>query len=348
MRPPALPSTINHQPSTFSQLLLVAAMSCFGLAGAWAEGGANGLLLVTNKKDQTLSLVDPVTNKQIATVAEDGATGHELAASADGKFAYVPIYGNAGVGKPGTDGQLMRVIDLAKREIVNTVDFGKPVRPHCAIFCEKTGLLYVTTELDNSVTIVDPATLKVVGSVPTGQPESHMLAVTRDGKRGYTANVSSGTVSVLDLEAKKLLKTIPVARTIQRISLSADDRWAYTADQTKPQLAVIDTKTNEIAHWIELPDFGYGTAITNDGRWLLVCIGIGEVGVIDLETMKVARTLQVPRAPQAIVMRPDGAVAYVSCDASAKVAVIDLKEWKVTTLIEVGKNADGLAWAKAQ
>ena len=77
-----------------------------------------GLLLVANKGDRTLSLIDSKTNKQIAAVPEDGVTGHEVAASADGKRAFVPIFGNSGVGKPGTDGQLIRVIDLAKREIV--------------------------------------------------------------------------------------------------------------------------------------------------------------------------------------------------------------------------------------
>ena len=98
------------------------------------------------------------------------------------------------MGKAGTDGSLIRVIDLAKREIVGTVDFGKGVRPHCAVMGPKDGLLYVTTEILNAISIIDPKTLKVVGSVPTSQPESHMLAITRDGRRGYTANVGPGTV----------------------------------------------------------------------------------------------------------------------------------------------------------
>jgi YVTN family beta-propeller protein len=306
------------------------------------------LLLVTNKGDRTMSLVDPATNKQIATVPENGVTGHELAASPDGTRAFVPIYGDSGVGKAGSDGQVMQVVDVAKKEIVATVDFGKGIRPHCPVFCEKTGQLYVTTELENSVTVIDPATLKITGSIPTGEAESHMLAVSRDGRRGYTANVAAGTVSVLDLEGKKLITKIPVAGKVQRISLSADDRWAFTSDQTKPQLAVIDTATNQVAKWVPLPDFGYGTAATPDGKTLLVCSGLSEVAFVDLGEMKVSKTVQVPRAPQAILIRPDGAVAYVSCDASAKVAVIDLKKLEVSALIDVGKTADGLAWAKGE
>jgi YVTN family beta-propeller protein len=309
---------------------------------------SHGWLLVDNKGDKTLGIIDPESFRQIAVIEEDGETGHEVAASPDGKHAFVPIYGNSGVGHPGTDGRLLRVIDLETRKIVGTVDFGKGVRPHCAVIGPKNGLLYVTTELDNSVTIIDPETLKIVGAVPTGQTESHMLAITSDGKRGYTANVGPGTVSVLDLDAKKVLKIIPISRNTQRISVSVDGRWVFTADQTKPQLAVIDTASNEVKTWIPLPGTGYGTAPTPDGKWLVVAMsGINKVGVVDLQSMKLDKTFDVPKAPQEVLVRPDGAAAYISCDASRQVAVLDLKDWKISKLIDAGKSADGLAWAIA-
>jgi YVTN family beta-propeller protein len=128
------------------------------------------------------------------------------------------------------------------------------------------GLLYVTTELDHTVTIIDPKTLKLVGTIPTGQDESHMLVLSHDGRFGYTANVGPGTVSVLDLNAWKLISVIPVSQKTQRISISVDDNMVFTADQTKPRLAVIDTATNKLKTWIPLPASGYGTAVTRDGR----------------------------------------------------------------------------------
>jgi YVTN family beta-propeller protein len=319
-----------------------------GLGAAQAADAPHGWLLVTNKLDQTLSIVDPTTNQQIATMPEQGNTCHELATTPDGQRAFMPIYGDSGVGKPGSNGELIRVVNVPKREITGTIDYGHGVRPHCAVYNAATNLLYVTTELENSVSVIDPATLKIVGSIPTGEPESHMLAVTKDGKRGYTANVSTGTVSVLDLAGRKLMTTIPISAKTQRISLSMDDRWVFTSDQTKSQLVVIDTKTNQVANRIDLPDFGYGTAPTPDGKYLLVCCGLGDLAVVDLEAKKVVHDLQLPRAPQEVLVRPDGAVAYVSCDASAKIGVIDLKDWKVATLIDVGKNADGLAWARGE
>ena len=328
-------------------LAVLAVSIAVGFSAAAQDLPTHGLLLVCNKGDHTLGLIDPVAGKMLATVPENGVTGHEVVASPDGRRAFVPIYGNAGVGRAGTDGQLIRVVDLERRAVVGTIDLGRGMRPHCAVMGPKNGLLYVTTERENSITVVDPQTLKVVGTIPTGQAESHMLAITSDGKRGYTANVAPGTVSVLDLEAKKVLAVIPVGKTTQRISLSTDDRWAFTSDQTQPRLAVIDTHTNGVARWIEMPGTGYGSAPTPDGKWLVIALSrVNQVAVIDLTTMQVAHTLDVPRAPQETLMRPDGAEAYVSCDASRQIAVINTQTWTVKKLIAAGPGADGLAWAK--
>jgi len=308
---------------------------------------AHGQLLVVNKGEQSLGIVDPTSGRQIATVPEGGITGHEVAASPEGRLAYVPIYGNSGVGRPGTDGQNMVVIDLAARKVVGNVDFGRGVRPHCVVYEPKHNLLYVTTEIENAVRVIDPKTLKSLSSIPTGQTESHMLAITHDGRRGYTANVGPGTVSVLDLEARKTLEIIPISERIQRISLSPDDKMVFVGDQTKPELVVIDTSTNKVQTRVALPASAYGTASTRDGRWLLVALPTAnKVAVVDLNAMKLARTIAVPATPQFVLVRPDNQVAYVSCDVSHKIAVINLAEWKVDQLIDAGKGADGLAWAE--
>ena len=325
--------------------LLVATL-CLGLIPARLSAQT---LLVVNQADVNLSLVDPVSAKEIATIAEKttGVHGHEIAVSADGRTAFVPIYGSSGVGKPGIDGHDMLLIDIPSRAIVGNIDFGHGVRPHQPVLDPATGLLYVTTELDKTVTVIDPRTRKIIGTVPTGQEESHMLAISHDGKRGYTSNVGPGTVSVLDLVNRKTVAIVPVSKMDQRISISTDDKLVFTSDQTKPQLAVIDTGTNKVKAWVPLPALGYGTAPTPDGHSLLVAMpSANQVAVVDLATLQVARRIDVGTSPQEILVRPDGKVAYVSCAASNNVAAIDLARWKVLSLIAAGKYADGLAWAK--
>ena len=305
------------------------------------------MLLVANKGSRSLGIIDPSQKKQVAEVPENGVTGHEVIASPDGKTAYVPIYGNSGVGKPGTDGANLVVIDLATQKVTGNVDFGHAVRPHCPIFDPKDGMLYVTTELDKTISIIDPQTLKIVGSIPTTQTESHMLAISHDGRRGYTANVGPGTVSVLDIPARKTITVVPISGTTQRISISRDDSMVFTSDQTAPRLAVIDTATNKIKTWVKLPGLGYGTASTVDGRYLVVAVPPAhKVAVVDLKTFEVVHTIDVPAAPQEVLVRPDNQVAYVSCDVEHKVAAININDWTVDSLIDAGAGTDGLAWAK--
>jgi YVTN family beta-propeller protein len=328
----------------YATLALCLGVGFSGFASASAQS-----LLVVNQGDSNLSIVDPVAGKQLATVADQtpGVHGHEVATSADGRTAFVPIYGSSGVGKPGIDGTEMLIVDLPSRTIVGRVPFGHGVRPHLPVLDPATGLLYVTTELDKTVTVIDPKTRKIVGAVPTGQEQSHMLAISHDGRLGYTANVGPGTVSVLDLPSRKTLAIIPVAPQVQRISISNDDKLVFTSDVTKPQLAVIDTATRRVETWVALPGVGYGTASTPDGRELLVAVpSANQVAVVDLATMKVVRSIPVPAAPQEVLIRPDGRVAYVSCAGSGQVAAIDLSQWKVQSLIAAGKGADGLAWAR--
>lgn len=306
---------------------------------------AAGRLLVANKGDHTLGVVDPVSGRTVASVVQSGVTAHEVVASPDGRYAYLPIYGDSGVGRPGSDGRTLDVVNLRLRKRVAVIDLGLPTRPHAAAF-GADGRLYVTTELTQSITVVDPRTNTVVDRIPTGQPESHMLALSRDGRRAWTSNVGPGTVSAIDIKERRVIAVIPVAKKAQRIALSVDEKWLFTADQDTPRLAVIDAATSRLARWIALPGIAYGTAATPDGRWLLVALpGLGRVGVVDLHTMETARTIDVPKAPQEVLVRPDGRVAYVSCDASAKVAEIDLAQWTLARLIDAGPVADGLGWA---
>lgn len=374
-------------------LRLLVILVCLSGASSRAHFVARGpvdttgpLLIVANQGDKNLSIIDPLANRQVATISEDlkDVWAHEVAVSPDGRTVYAPIYGNSGVGHPGIDGREMLAIDLASRKIINQVDFGRGVRPHCVVYDPASKMLYVTTELANSVTIIDPGTLKIVDEIPTTQPQSHMLAIAHDGRRGYTANVSPGSVSVLDMTARKTIAVIPISANTQRIAISRDDKLVFTSDQTKPQLAVIDTATNKIKTWIALPAIGYGAAATIDGRWLLVATsgafhppangtpppqGIdpakSSVAVIDLASLKVVRAIPMPGGPQEILVSPDGQSAYVSCfvkirDTTAvapdravekefgQIAVIDLANWKMKSLIDAGQGADGLAWAAAQ
>src|SRR4030081_2874213 len=92
-----------------------------------------GILVVANQKEHTVLLVDPETRRELAKISV-GVNGHEVAVSPDSRFAYVPIYGNSGVGKPGTDGATIDIVDIQKHKLAATIELGKPLRPHQPTF----------------------------------------------------------------------------------------------------------------------------------------------------------------------------------------------------------------------
>jgi YVTN family beta-propeller protein len=333
-------------PTVKSITILACAVAVLALAPLRARTNAAsspaGYLAVANQGDHTALLIDLSSDQTLARV-EVGVNGHELAVSHDGHFAYVPIYGNSGVGKPGTDGTSIDIVDLRTHKLAGHIDLGKPLRPHRAAF-GPDGLLYVSAELADSLYAIDVNTRKIVAQIPTGAPESHMFVISPDGKRAYTANVGVGSVSVLDLEKRSLVTVIPVAKTVQRISISPDGRFVFTHDQHSPRIAVIDTASNKIADWIQLPASVYSSAPTPNGRWLLANAPSGKLFAIAMDTRKVVGTFDIPKAVGEIAINANGSKAYISCPQAGTIEVFDLTNNKLEDPIKLTPGVDGLAW----
>lgn len=329
-----------------------------------------GRLIVVEKADRSLGVVDLDSGRRIGGVRASGFTPHEVAATSDGRFAFLPIYGDANVGQPGTDGDTLDVIDL--RELDDrkvkpdkgqhvTLELGAPARPHDAAIGVE-GRLYVTTEMLRSVSILDIDTREVVQTVRTGHDQSHMVALSSDGRFAYTANVEPGSVSVLDLAEGKLSQIVKVAPRINRISISPDDRHLYVCDQHEARLAVIDTGDWSI-RWVALPAVGYGTAPTPDGTRLVIALRpTSQVGILDLASGELSALIDVPPTPQRVVIPPPRTseedrertalderpedYAYVTCDQTDVVVEIDLVAGEVRREIGVGGSPDGLTWTR--
>jgi YVTN family beta-propeller protein len=300
-------------------------------------------LLVVNLKEHSVLAVDPVSGKTIQTIPV-GVSGHEIALSADKRFAYVPIYSDAVLGDAGNDGRTIDVIDLRTLKVTESIDLGRTLRPHQAVF-GPDGLLYVTAELANAVEVVDTQKRAVVGEIPTGKPQTHAIAVSPDGLRAYTANVDSGTVSVLDLRSRKLIALIPVATRIQRIAISSDGRWVFTCDWDKPREAVIDTKALAVSRWIDLKGVPFSNKLTPDGRWLLVSETRDDKGlleVVDLQTMQAVRSFVLDAQPFGFLIHDDR--AYMSCLTQGKIEILNLHNWTLEKPITMTWGVDGMAW----
>lgn len=303
----------------------------------------SGRLLVVCKGDQALHVIDLGTGETAGRITASGFTPHEVAASADGTRAYLPIYSDAWLGRPGTDGRLIDVVDLVGMRLVDDIPLEFASRPH-DVAVGRDGLVYVSTELDESLSVVDPASRRRVARLPTGRPESHTFRLSPDGARAYSANVGSGSVSILDVATGSLIDVVEVADEINRISISPDGSTVFCADQRQARLAVIDVESRGVS-WIELPSRAFGTEVTPDGRRLVAALrGESQIAVVDLADRAVVSVVDVPPQPQAIVVHPDGTHAYSACDAAQQIVEVDLVG-RVSRVFAAGADPDGMCWA---
>jgi DNA-binding beta-propeller fold protein YncE len=146
-------------------------------------------LIVLNKEDATLAVVDPASGR-IAGRVQTGSGPHEVTVSDDGKTAFV---GNYGAQAPGST---ISVIDLAGMKEVRRVDVSPLARPHGMFF--NRGTVYFTAEASRVVARYDPAANRIDWMFGTGQAGTHMVWVAPDATKLYTCNIGSDTMSVIE------------------------------------------------------------------------------------------------------------------------------------------------------
>ncbi len=309
-------------------------------------------LLALSKTDHTLAIVDPVTLKVMSRIPV-GEDPHEVIASSDGKTAYVSIYGGGSLHE-------LNVIDLVAQKPLANVDTRPLFGPHGITFVN--GKAWFTAEGSKSVGRYDPATGKLGWSMGTGQDRTHMIYVTADGKKVYTTNVSSGTVSIL---ADSLIQPgkfappnarphedwvqtiISVGRGCEGFDVSPDENELWTASAEDGKFFIIDLKAKKLSEKIDAKVSGANRLkFTTDGKLVFISsLQSGDLTIYDAASHKEVKRMNIGHGAAGILMDPDGSRAFVACSADNYIAVIDLKTLEVISHIDVGGVPDGLAWA---
>ncbi|MDQ2863283.1 MAG: YncE family protein, partial [Bacteroidota bacterium] len=242
-------------------------------------------LLALSKADHTLAIVDPVTLKVVARVPV-GQDPHEVVVSSDGKTAYVSIYGGGSLHE-------INVIDLVARKPLFTIDTRPLFGPHGLAFAD--GKLWFTAEGSKCVGRYDPNTKKVEWCMGTGQDRTHMIYVSADGKKVYTTNVNSGTVSILvntssteERHHEWTQTVVPVYKSSEGFDVTPDGRQLWTASADDGSIAIIDLATKKVSATIDAKALGANRlSFTPDGKRALVSsLRTGDLYVFEVASHK--------------------------------------------------------------
>jgi len=300
-------------------------------------------LLVLEKDDEKLDIVNPATLKIVAQ-APSGGGPHEVVASADGRFAYVSNY----ITQQGPF-KTISVIDLVAQKALPPVDLGALRGPHGLWFA--AGKVYFTAELNKVIGRYDPAGQQVDWILGTGQNVTHMVVVSGDSKRIFTSNIGSDTICEIEPGSGRggwTVTPIPVGKGPEGFDLSPDGKEVWAANSGDGTVSVIDTSAKKVTQTIDVKTkHSNRLKFTPDGKLALISDPEGgELVVIDVASRAVRKRIHVGKGPEGTLVQPDGAKAYVALSGENAVAVVDLRTLAVIAKLQTGKDPDGLAWAE--
>ena len=312
-------------------------MKCFALVALAALSQA-ATLLVLNKEDATLAIVDPASGKVLGIVPT-GEGPHEVAT--DGKLAYV---GNYGTGP--APGKTISVIDLTAKKELHRVDVTPLQRPH-GMFVSG-GKAYFTAEANRLIARYDPASNQVDWIMGTGLSGTHMVMLTRDGSKIFTSNIGSDAIGIFERSQNGAWNFTPVSvgKGPEAIEVSPDEKEIWTAQSRDGGVSIIDIATKKVTGTVDAhTKRSNRLKITPDGKTVLITdLEAGELVVLDRASRKETKRIQLGRSPEGILIVPDGSRAYIAVNGDNYLAVLDLKRLEVTGKVETGKGPDGMAW----
>lgn len=311
----------------------------------------SGTLLVADKAKAELFVFHLPAREPVATLPT-GIGPHEIAVSHDGALAVVSNYGEQ------NPGNTLTVVDLAKNEVVRTIDLGEHRRPHGSRFRPGTHELVVTTEESQHVLRVDVDRGEIAAAVPTQQPASHMVVLAPDGRRAYTTNIVAGTVSELDLDAGEHLRTIEVAPMAEAIAITRDGSALWVGSNAAHTIRVVDLGTGRVTDTIEAKGTPIRVELTpSQDRAVASAAEGGVLHVFDVARRAPIVSIDLPLPERPVPPGPGNSsvpigiafasdsIAFVSLARAGEVAVVDLERAQLSTRIDAGDHPDGIAFA---
>ncbi len=296
-------------------LLPVLLMLVFFAGAAHAAGKA----YVGNFKDNTVSVVDTSRGSVVATIPV--APGpHGMAMSPDGQRLYVSSDGSS----------VVTIIDTTTDRVMKTVDVGKS--PHGVTVVPGKNLLLVALNGEDKVGFVDTTKQALIATVDVGKP--HTIGVSPDGKIAYVSSQTPGKsgVAIIDIDARKMIRTIPLDKTPRDLEYSPDGK-VYFTEAGANLINVIDPASNKIV--AEIPTGAsphYVNHFRNTMYGMAIVQGPGELLLFDPKLEKAVRSIKVGDSPHWLAVSGDGKTAYVTNEASNTLSIVDIANGRVTTV----------------
>ena len=194
--------------------------------------------------------------------------------------------------------------------------------------------LYVTNSLGDDITVIDLATLKVVGDIKVGQ-EVHGVCAPADGRRLFTTIESEDNLKVIDTATDKIVDTIPLTGRPNQCAATPDGRFVGVPIRDRNCVDIVDITQKQVVKTlpVKMPHNCFNAG--NDEDMFVSSMGGHEISLIDLKTMNYAAKIPVGGIPRPYAVARDEKTMYVALTDFHGFAMVSIPGRKVIGRVEL-------------
>jgi len=204
------------------------------------------------------------------------------------------------------------------------------------------GNVYCVNFSNDTVFVIDPASMTEIADFPLGSPFPLEIAINPAGTRAYmVCGQGPKNLRVIDLANNHLIATLTTSTQPMGVAVAPDGNTVYVTNRGSDTVTVIDATTNTIRATVSLTANSNprGVVFRPDGLFAYVALqGTSSVAVIDTSTDTVSTTIALTSNsdPYGVAITPDGTKGYITNTLTGEVSVIDTATNTVTGTVTVG------------
>ncbi|WP_424975047.1 YVTN family beta-propeller repeat protein [Dinoroseobacter sp. S124A] len=203
-----------------------------------------------------------------------------------------------------------------------------------------SGEIWVTNEKDDTISVIDIATLEVVRTLETGE-RPRGITFSKDYSRVYICASDSDTVQVMDPVTGEILHDLPSGEDPEQFVLHPNDRHLYIANEDDAITTVVDTETRTVIAQIDVGIEPEGMAVSPDGKIAITTSETTNMAHwIDTETQELFANTLVDSRPRHAEFIKDGEQLWVSAEIGGTISIFNVADQ--TEIAKISFEVDGI------
>ena len=194
--------------------------------------------------------------------------------------------------------------------------------------------LYVGNSRGDDISVVDLASLKVVGDIKLGD-RIHGVAVQSDGKRLFVTVESDRTLRIVDTATQREVGSVKVSGRPNQVAVTPDGKYAVVPIRDGDKVDIVDVAKQKVVKSLPIKE-PHNALNTGSNRYIFVSsMGSHEINVIDLEKMEYSAVIPAGGRPRPYAVSPDGKTMFTAVADLHGFVIVDVPDKRVIERVEM-------------